>query len=138
MPEKFENIYGALEQGVDVNGAMVCDYRTFRSLYNHAVRASVRNNREAVISMLKIVDVDEPDKNTTIDISNRIGTAIAGALRRDDVVTGFDTNQFLILLAHLSMEDARKVLDRLISRITDELSRPIKVEIDLERVRQVP
>lgn len=135
MPGNIKNLCGELGEGVDVSGAMVCDYGTFRSLYNHVIRATVRNKMESVIAMLRIIDTGEPDNEISKNITNRIGSAIADSLRRDDVVTGFDTDQFLILLTHLNIDDAKIVLERIISNITDEFGKPVKIETSIEPIK---
>lgn len=134
MTEQAENVYGGLNESSDISGAMVCDYNTFRSLYQHSARAAIRSGTTAVIAMIKIADKEVFEDEDAKQVFNHIGAAIVNALRRDDVITGFDTSQYLILLSHLSVGDAQRVLDRLIGRINTTLGRTLKVETNVEPI----
>jgi hypothetical protein len=120
-----------LRESFDARGAMVCDYGTFRSIYRLSARAAVRRECHSLIASIKIVGKDGSDDADNIDISNRIGAAISGALRRDDVVTGFDTTRYLILLSNLTEDDGVKVLRRLVNKIVGEIGGEITVETDI-------
>jgi PleD family two-component response regulator len=135
MTEKAEISYDELSEGSDVSGAMVCDYNTFRSLYQHNARAAIRGGATAVIAMIRIADADIIKDDDAKQVFNHVGAAIVNALRRDDVITGFDTSQYLILLTHLSVGDAQKVLDRLIERIGVTLGRELSYETSVEPIR---
>lgn len=118
-------------------GAMVCDYNTFKSIYQLNARASIRNEKRVVIGMIKIsgvsggsIPVDERKL-----LFNRVGATLASSLRRDDVVTGFDTSQYLIMLSNLSMEQAEKVLERLINRIAHDIGKGIIIDTQLEPIK---
>lgn len=120
------------------SGAMVCDYNTFKSIYQLNARASIRNEKHIVVGMIKVSgfkgssQLSPEDRKT---LFNRVGATLASSLRRDDVVTGFDTSQYLIMLSNLSMKDAEGVLERLISRIVGELGEGINIETQLEPIK---
>jgi|GEM_PF-3106552 len=135
MTEINDTLCGALEEGADVSGAMVCDYNTFRSLYNHLARASVRSGSDAVIVMLRLKSDLKDDKNADMTISSQIGSEVANSLRRDDAVTGFDTPQFLMLLNHLNESDAQNVINRLVKKIIDTLGYHVDIETSVEPIR---
>ena len=119
------------------SGAMVCDYNTFKSIYQLNARANIRQDKHIVIGMIKISGVSNstlPPEEKKL-LFNRVGATLASSLRRDDVVTGFDTSQYLIMLSNLTMQNAEKVLERLISRIKDEISSDIKIETQLEPIK---
>lgn len=118
-------------------GAMVCDYNTFKSIYQLNARASIRNEKHVVIGMIKISGVSggslPPDEKKLL--FNRVGATLASSLRRDDVVTGFDTSQYLILLSNLTMEQAENVLKRLMNRIDHNLGSGIIMDTQLEPIK---
>jgi PleD family two-component response regulator len=137
MTEQNESVYSDLDEmneSSDVSGAMVCDYNTFKSLYRHSARAAIRGGSTAVIAMIKIADDDVANDSDAKQVFNHVGAAIVNALRRDDVVTGFDTSQYLILLTHLSVSDANKVLSRLIDRIGTTLGKELSYETSVEPI----
>ncbi len=120
------------------SGAMVCDYNTFKSIYQLNARASIRQEKHIVVGMIKVSGFAGGGQATPEEkklLFNRVGATLASSLRRDDVVTGFDTSQYLIMLSNLSMQDAERVLERLISRIVDELGNGVSIETQLEPIK---
>jgi hypothetical protein len=107
---------------------MVCDYATFRSIYRLSARSAVREGVHSVIASITVTGSGDSDN---VDLSNRIGAAISNALRRDDVVTGFDTTRHLILLGNLTARDAQNVLRRLVDRIVEDVGDAITVETEV-------
>lgn len=118
------------------SGAMVCDYNTFKSIYQLNARANIRQEKHVVVGMIKISGI----AGGTIPVEdrkllfNKVGAILASSLRRDDVITGFDTSQYLIILSNLSMENAHGVLERLLKRITNELGTGINLDTQLEPI----
>ena len=120
------------------SGAMVCDYNTFKSIYQLNARASIRQEKHIVVGMIKVsgfVGGGQATPGQKKLLFNKVGAILASSLRRDDVLTGFDTSQYLIMLSNLTMNDAEKVLERLIKRIVAELGEGIKIETQLEPIK---
>jgi len=120
------------------SGAMVCDYNTFKSIYQLNARASIRQEKRIIVGMIKISGFASSQDDSVDDkklIFNRVGATLASSLRRDDVVTGFDTSQYLLMLSNLDMVEAKKVLDRLVSRIISGLGERITIETQLEPIK---
>jgi GGDEF domain-containing protein len=120
------------------SGAMVCDYNTFKSIYQLNARASIRNEKQIIVGMIKIKDFEGGNTATPEmrkNLFNSVGTTLASSLRRDDVVTGFDTSQYLIMLSNLTMENADNVLKRLMKRITTDTGTNIDFETQLEPLK---
>lgn len=118
-------------------GAMVCDYNTFKSIYQLNARASIRNEKRVVVGMIKISGVSGGSLSMEDRqlLFNRVGATLASSLRRDDVVTGFDTSQYLMMLSNISMEQAQKVLERLINRVNQDLGTGIIIDTELEPIK---
>jgi hypothetical protein len=136
MAQFNDDIFGnGFAESKDARGAMVCDYATFRTIYRLSSRASVRNKEQTVIATFKITpaysDVTDDD---LIEISNQVGASIENALRRDDVVAGFDTTQFLILLSNINLQSGKDVLHRLVLRIQDTVGDRVKIETNIKVV----
>jgi hypothetical protein len=111
---------------------MVCDYATFRTIYRLSARTAVRRGVRSVIASISVIGSPETDEADSVLLSNRIGAAISNTLRRDDVVTGFDTTRHLILLGNLSVDDAEKVIRRLVEKIVGDVGDGIEVETDIK------
>ena len=121
------------EDGVGF-GAMVCDMSTFRSIYRHHIRSLERRSEDAVLIMIRARKTEENgiDEEHMVTVMNRIGAALASKLRRIDVLTGFDTSFFLIILFNTSIEGAEKVMQRLIEKINEEIGEDANIETKLQ------
>ena len=128
---KIEIIEIDLAEDIDSYGAMVCDFNTFKSIYRLNARTLDRQPLKVVLAMINVIDNDALAESDPYSI-NRIGAALTNSLRRQDVLTGFDTSQFLIMLSNITIDDARKVLDRLLVRINSELGREVHLETRLQ------
>ena len=117
-------------------GAMVCDFNTFKSIYKLNARTMDRQKIKVVLAMINVTDSDIVT-DVELQSVNRIGAALTNSLRRQDVLTGFDTSQFLIMLSNINIEDAKKVLLRLLTRINNELGREINLETSLQVLEPV-
>jgi hypothetical protein len=136
MGQFNDDIFGSgLAESKDARGAMVCDYATFRTIYRLSSRASVRHKDNAVIATFKITPAEVGVSNDDlIEISNQVGTSIENALRRDDVVAGFDTTQYLILLSNINLKNGQEVLQRLVKRIQKIVGDRVKIETNIKVV----
>ena len=121
------------EDGVGF-GAMVCDMSTFRSIYRHHIRSLERRSEDAVLIMIRARKTEENDidEEHMMTVMNRIGAALASRLRRIDVLTGFDTSFFLIILFNTGIEGAEKVIQRLIEKINEEIGEDANIETKLQ------
>ena len=121
------------EDGVGF-GAMVCDMSTFRSIYRHHIRSLERRSEDAVLIMIRARKTEENgiDEEHMVTVMNRIGAALASRLRRIDVLTGFDTSFFLIILFNTGIEGAEKVIQRLIEKINEEIGEDANIETKLQ------
>lgn len=136
----IDNYATDLKEESVVSGAMVCDYNTFKSIYQLNARANIRQDKHIVVAMIKIKGVAgsslSPEEKKLF--FNKVGVILASSLRRDDVVTGFDTSQYLIMLSNLSFEDAEKVLHRLLTKVNNTLGEGVDLETQLEPIKTPP
>jgi hypothetical protein len=118
----------------DAIGAMVCDYATFKSFYRIRARSAIRNEPDSVIASLRVKYNSKTAEADIRKTANHIGTAIANNLRRDDVVTGFDTSQYYLLLSKTTVADAERVIGRLVESIRGATGVDFMVETAVERI----
>ena len=137
MTDAFDGI-GLDEDSVEY-GAMVCDMGTFRSIYRHHVRSMERYDIDAVLIMMRARRTKENsiDEEHIVTVMNRIGAALASKLRRNDVLTGFDTSFFLIILFNTSIDGADLVMQRLIKNINEEIGEEADIETKLQALAPV-
>jgi hypothetical protein len=137
MADAFEGF--GLDEDNSAFGAMVCDMATFRSIYRLHLRSLERHKESAVLVMIRARRPNESDLSDEdrIDAMNRIGAALASKLRRHDVLTGFDTSFFLIMLFNISADGAEKVMQRLIEKINEEAGGDADIETKLQALAPV-
>jgi hypothetical protein len=127
-----DEIRDTLKETSKVQGAMICDFSTFRSIYRLYARAAVRGSANTALIALRVRSADAQSM-PPIEVSNQIGACVAGMLRRDDVMTGFDTFQYLLLMGNLSTADGEAVAERLRSRVRKDFGTGIYVETEVHR-----
>lgn len=125
-----DGIRDTLKETSKVQGAMICDFGTFRSIYRLYARAAVRGGANAALIALRVSSADTQSA-PSIEVSNQIGALVAGMLRRDDVMTGFDTFQYLLLMGNLSEADSAAVIERIRSRARSDFGAGIHLETEV-------
>ena len=134
MDDVFDGL-GLDEDGIGF-GAMICDMSTFRSIYRHHIRSMERRSEDAVLIMIRARQSvgDSIDEVHMMTVMNRIGAALASKLRRNDVLTGFDTSFFLVILVNTNLEGAKTVMHRLIGKINEEIGEETDIETKLQAI----
>jgi hypothetical protein len=128
-----------LSEESDSYGAMICDYNTFKSIYRLNVRALDRHQVNMVLASISVSlpNDDNRSDEEKQDAFNKLGAALAGSLRRQDVVTGFDTPQFLMMISNIDIENAKSVVTRLINKINSEIGKIDNIETKLQALEPV-
>ncbi|WP_296876435.1 bacterial transcriptional activator domain-containing protein [Thomasclavelia sp.] len=99
----FNVIYADLNEK-PVNGAFVCDYELFKSVYQLALRTSFRNGAAKSIILLtlhpKKYIIENPKINNLVleETSNTLQQILISTFRLGDVVCKYSIKQFLVLL----------------------------------------
>ncbi len=107
--EGILNIQEQLKNRQKVDGAFFCEPDIFRMLYKLEERKRERNHIPAIICSLTFKGND--DINSKMEF---MANALKNNLRKGDIITRWNKNQYLILLPGLSIEGANKVISRII------------------------
>jgi len=114
--EVMEEIQNDLKESEEIEGAFYCSYPSFSESYRYMKRIITRSGQEAYLMLCTITDGKgyPLEKGERLErISEELGDAIHGALRRGDLYTKYSINQYLILLLDISQGDCRIVIDRI-------------------------
>ena len=135
-PETAEN-KGAEDTGIDRDmeliwmelrekdrpqGAYCQDYETFKRLYRFVERGLMRAPSSAYTILLTLVD----DNKAYVTLQDKehlmisLGKTIKASLRSGDVYTQYSSCQYLLMVMGTSLENARKVVERVRSNFTGD------------------
>ncbi len=105
------------ERGTD-SSAFYCDFEVFRNLYRLEARAAERAGQTVFVGLLTLSCTGElPLAGEELNIAMAtLLTAIHHSLRRGDVVSRFSLSQYILLLPTITVENAEKVLNRVVAR----------------------
>jgi hypothetical protein len=92
-----------------------------------------------MVAMLHMINLDGESREMLKKqaAANQMGAIFAGTLRREDVVTGFDTTQYLILLGNIDATGAKKVLSRLIEQANRQIDMGFEIETRLQALEPI-
>ncbi|MEE0954805.1 MAG: BTAD domain-containing putative transcriptional regulator [Eubacterium sp.] len=115
-----------LEETGDKEGAFICEYGTFKKIYQLESRRIDRMGLAIYLSLITIeslsedeeaeikaqsADQDEAQKQLVREM-HRMEGILLGSLRTGDVITRYSNNQYLSLLDGCNYENARRVMTR--------------------------
>ena len=125
--EKIEDLRLATEEMKedDPNGAFLCDYPAFRSIYQLEARRTTRLNESEYMLLLTLEPT--PIKKDNVPTFSRPGTesakhlkdAIINSLRTGDIATRCAESQFMVLLPGCNFENACLVAERMLGVYRD-------------------
>lgn len=120
-------------------GAYLCDYQTFRQIYQVEVRKSDRLNAEAQVMLISLVstELSRPmEEINTTDIMQILARTIQSSLRAGDVIAPCSSLQFVILLSGCSYENGIIIADRIRKNFKRNIGRkPFRLLYDLEELQ---
>jgi len=105
-----------LEERDNFRGAFICSNDIFRMIYKLEKRRSERNNKPIYISYIKF-----KNKNLIENNIYQIESILKEELRKGDIVTRWDEDQYLMLLLDLDTQNASKVIKRVSEIIISEM-----------------
>ena len=114
--EMIEAIQSDLMECEEPEGAFYCSYPSFTESYRYMKRVIQRSGQSAYLMLCTITDGKgyPLEKSERLDrISEELGDAIKGALRKGDLYTRYSGNQYLVLLLDIKQGDCRIVIDRI-------------------------
>lgn len=137
--EGFQEIHNALKEKADPEGAYYCSYPGFVDAYRVLNRVLDRMNQSVFLMLCTITDVRDREienKERLKNISEKLGQAIQGALRKGDVYTRYSANQYLVLLMGISKENCTITSGRIDTYFRKrETSRRIKISYRVVSIR---
>ena len=137
--EGFQEIHNALKEKKDPDGAYYCSYPGFVDAYRVLSRLLDRIHQSVFLMLCTITDVRDKEienKERLKNISEKLGQAIQGALRKGDVYTRYSANQYLVLLMGISKENCTITSGRIDMFFRKrEASRRIKISYRVVSIR---
>lgn len=122
-------------------GAYLCEYGTFKELYTIESRMIQRLGICAHICLVTVNDSMLLEKNKAKNkevvekTMQKIQTALVNGLRVGDVVSRFSANQFIVLLASCSYENAQMAMDRVLRKINYTLNnKNLSIDLSIDEV----
>lgn len=107
----------------EATGAFLCDYGIFKDLYNLQTRTM---NRLYIVSQICLITVEETESKD--ETMNAIQRCLVYSLRKGDVVSRLSGNQFIILLLNCNYEDARMVIERVLSSFQGQVHYQVSLQ----------
>lgn len=122
-------------------GAYLCEYGTFKDLYNVESRMIQRLGICSHICLITINDNSryETDKEKNKEFiektMQKVQTSLLNGLRIGDVVSRFSVNQFIILLTSCNFENAQMAMNRVLRKINYTLNnKKMTIELSIDEV----
>jgi len=116
-------------------GAVYCDYESFKLIYRVNARAAIRSGKSIYLILLNFAKSDNTIfQNFELkDIADICELGLINSLRKDDIVTRYNRTEYLILLSNINYENAEKVLQKLITKIKKvSIKNNLKITTQLE------
>ncbi len=105
-------------------GATLCDVESFKVLFNIEKRRAPRTTKKVFIGMITIVPSDRVryDMEAKIKASEELKATIETYLRKGDVYTMVNREQFLIMLPNMESDNVELIIDRISWRYKENSS----------------
>lgn len=120
-------------------GAFLCEYGTFREIYNMHSRLMGRLGICAHMRLVSVVNRkpkdDEADQKYVEKIMEKMQSAMLSGLRIGDVLSRLSVNQFIVLLPSCNYENSSMVMNRVLRKIRYSLNHTrFDLEVTIEEV----
>lgn len=111
----LEIIKEDLRESSRTQGAFLCDYEIFRSLYQLEVRTAARSGQAVFLGLLTLSPTGDhlPDQKLFTTAMDRLQEALRTSLRLGDVVSRFSASQYVLMLPTLTFENGQMVMARI-------------------------
>ena len=120
-------------------GAFLCEYGTFREIYNMHSRLMGRLGICAHMCLVSVVNRkprdSEDDQKYVEKIMEKMKSAMLSGLRIGDVLSRLSVNQFIVLLPSCNYENSSMVMNRVLRKIRYSLNHTrFDLEVTIEEV----
>ena len=121
-------------------GAFYCKFEIFKEIYQLEARAQERTGRVVNICLLSVTDSEgeRPEKKKLDTAMQKLHDLIKEQLRRGDVFARFSVSQYLIMLPDTTVENAEKVVLRIVKQYKRDNPRsPVELHYCLQLLGSV-
>lgn len=112
-----DSILDHLREPDGPNGALLCQYDTFRSIYHSVARALVRSGDAVHLALISVHHrsrTEELPRRSLDRAMSNLQEVIRSSLRRGDVAAQCSVSQFLLMLPQANFENSQMVCDRIL------------------------
>lgn len=106
-----------------LEGALLCEYAFFKTLYHIKARDASRSKDTSYIGLLSVLDSsgnDLPNQAILDHVMDALKLIARFSMRRGDAFTRYSSNQFLILLPSTTAETSILVMQRIVENYRKE------------------
>lgn len=103
------------EEHGEKKGAFHIEYEGFKRIYQFVERCVERSNQEVQIVLFTIYE-GERDAMSIRRQVECLGDAIVNSMRKGDVATRYNNDQYVVILMDTSIENGRKVVKRVLNK----------------------
>ena len=134
----IQDIYYSLD-GMENGGAFLCEYGTFKEMYNMQARMIGRLGTCAHFCLITVASShsqkDDKEKKLIDRTMDKIQEALVCGLRMGDVISKFSVNQYVVLLPTCNYENALSAMDRVLRKVRYSLNHTyVSINIAIEEV----
>lgn len=121
-------------QEVPGDGALICDYDYFRTIYQAHARMSERNGDAAHLVLVSVTDEDGGPPLRGLDrVMDHLQEILRFCLRRGDAAARCSVSQFVVLLPQANYENSQMVCQRIGKAFSRQYPHsPARVRMDIQ------
>ncbi len=130
-----------IQESDSSNGAYRVEYGGFKRIYRFVARCVERSKQDVQIVLFSVSDGqnDEESEMRLEETMLELEEAITASLRRGDVATKFSATQYVAILMDASLENGKRVIERILSKYQKKKSNPdYIVTYDIQSVNKLP
>lgn len=126
------------ELQVPIDGALICEYGTFKDIYQLQARLAKRLGVSiymALITVIPVLNFHKSEAQALTKAMNTVLDILKTSLRKGDTIARYSTSQYVILLPTCTYETATKVMQRTLSKFyVGVKNRGIDVQYNLQEL----
>lgn len=136
LTESFKDLYTEISSGVNriehdlniikqdlreteqLNGAFLCNYDVFKSLYRLQARSMLRTGHSVYVALFTLNNQfgDTPAEKILQQIMPVLQKCVVDGLRKGDIVSKYSSAQYVVILPLTNFENGEKVLKRILNK----------------------
>lgn len=112
-----DSLLEQLREPSNLDGALVCGYDIFRSIYHSLARSVVRSGDAVHLALIFITPRKKGDtlsRRSLDKVVENLQELIRTSLRRGDIVARCSVSQFIIMLPQANFENSQMICDRIL------------------------